>query len=443
MTHRCHVGRWIQALIEGEPLDHGVRREIADYLILAAADTCEAPLPAPASSQSGAYAGVLQAALDSLEEQAQRAARLAQEADRDLADLLRSVPDQRRLKVHRALCRFRSPLLVERLVDECRRQVTVDPFEAYELASLARDVALRVPHSAWGTASAMTALALATAFQGNALRAAGDLRGAQPLLDFALSLFLDQGDLDPLVEAELRHLSALLCRDGRRMAAAEEHLSQAREIYLECGEEEALARLLISQATTQCEDGRIEAAYHTTEEALRYIDRLGDARLRLMAEHNLTSYLQHLGRFVEAEARLEANAPLYEQFPEAWTQRRRRWLEARIARGLGRVDQAEGTFLGLREELLAQGLGYDAALAGLELALVHLQLGRFDKVRRLAEEMVPTFLAQDIGREAMATLLLFAEAAVRDAATTTMVLELIGFLERAPRSLHRTGLGRG
>ncbi|HEX4953421.1 MAG TPA: hypothetical protein VF017_08515 [Thermoanaerobaculia bacterium] len=442
MTHGCHVGHWIQALLEGEVLDAGVRREIADFLTQTAT-ACDEPLSELFRPRPQAYGGILESALASLEEQAHQLERMAQEADRDLTDLMRAVPAERRLKVHRALARFRSPLLVERLVEECRRQVTVDPFEAYELASLARDVALRVPHSVWGAAPAMTALALATAFQGNALRAAGDLRGAQPLLDFALSLFLDQGDLDPLVEAELHHLAALLCRDGRRIAAAEEHLYRAREIYLECGEDEALARLLISQATTECEDGRVEAALRTTEEALRHIDHLSDPRLSLMAEHNLTSYLQHLGRFAEAEARLGANAALYEQFPEAWTQRRRRWLEARIARGLGRVDQAERAFLTLREELLSQGLGYDAALAGLELALVHLQLGRGDKVRRLAEEMVPIFLAQDIGREAMAALLLFAEAAVRDSATTTMVLELIGFLERTPRSVQRRGCGRG
>lgn len=44
-----------------------------------------------------------------------------------------------------------------------------------------------------------------------------------------------------------------------------------------------------------------------------------------------------------------------------------------MAYGLDRLDEAERAFLGTRQGFLDQGIGYDAALASLDLALVYLR----------------------------------------------------------------------
>ena len=50
----------------------------------------------------------------------------------------------------------------------------------------------------------------------------------------------------------------------------------------------------------------------------------------------------------------------------------------------------------------------------LDLAVLYLRLGRRAEVRRLAEEILPLFKAQDVHREALAALTLFQEAARQD-----------------------------
>jgi hypothetical protein len=84
-----------------------------------------------------------------------------------------------------------------------------------------------------------------------------------------------------------------------------------------------------------------------------------------------------------------------------------------------------------------QGIGYDAALVSLDLAVLYLRQGRRAEVRRIAEEMTPLFQAQDVHREALAALILFQEAACQDRLTAERALEVAAYL-RAAR--HEPGL---
>lgn len=52
-------------------------------------------------------------------------------------------------------------------------------------------------------------------------------------------------------------------------------------------------------------------------------------------------------------------------------------------------------------------------------------------MRRLAEEMIPLFQAQDVHREAMAALALFQEAARQDRLTVEKTLEVAAYLRKA------------
>lgn len=101
------------------------------------------------------------------------------------------------------------------------------------------------------------------------------------------------------------------------------------------------------------------------------------------------------------------------ELPVTWTQLRPLWLQADIAAGRGDLAAAERDYLATRDGFISQGIGYDAAMASLDLAVLYLRQGRTAEVRRLAEEMLPLFEAQDVHREALAALSLFLEAAGR------------------------------
>jgi hypothetical protein len=80
---------------------------------------------------------------------------------------------------------------------------------------------------------------------------------------------------------------------------------------------------------------------------------------------------------------------------------------------------------------LDQGIGYDAALVALDLALLYLRQGRTAEVKRLARQMIPIFQAQDVHREALAALVLFQKAARREEVTVEQLLRLVKYLQEA------------
>jgi len=166
---------------------------------------------------------------------------------------------------------------------------------------------------------------------------------------------------------------------------------------------------------------------------LLLLARVDDGQLSLRREPVcvLDAASGSAGRFREAADLLEVDAELYARFPEPWTQLRRSWLQGKIAAGVGDVPAAERLFTETRDGFVRQGIGYDAAMVSLDLALLYLREGRTGEVRRVAEEMVPVFSAQDVHREATAALLLFQEAARREEVTAGLVREVAGFLKAA------------
>jgi hypothetical protein len=146
--------------------------------------------------------------------------------------------------------------------------------------------------------------------------------------------------------------------------------------------------------------------------------------------HNFVYQLVEAGHFLEARAELERLDPHYAEVGGPLLRLRRQWIAGRIHRGLGSPGRAEQALIGARREFIQRGLGLDAAAVGLDLALLYVEEGRAEEVRRLAEDTVPIFLAQDIHREAAAALLLFQEAARHEAVTRSMLMELTAYLRR-------------
>ncbi|HYX24555.1 MAG TPA: hypothetical protein VFC23_10425, partial [Thermoanaerobaculia bacterium] len=98
--------------------------------------------------------------------------------------------------------------------------------------------------------------------------------------------------------------------------------------------------------------------------------------------------------------------------------------------GLGERERARTAFEEVRREFTERGMGYDTALVSLELAALDLEDGRTAEVKELAREMVTVFRAQEVQREALAALLLFRRAALKERATAELARDVAEFLNR-------------
>jgi tetratricopeptide (TPR) repeat protein/DNA-binding XRE family transcriptional regulator len=176
--------------------------------------------------------------------------------------------------------------------------------------------------------------------------------------------------------------------------------------------------------------GDFEGAIRVLEEAAQEAPR----HLLLAARYSVGVNLVHLGRHDEAEALLPEVSRLCIEAGSKDYQTRVRWLAGRLALGRGRSEEALGAFKSVQQEFLEQGSSYDAAVVSLDLAKFYLQRRETAVVKRLAEEMAPTFVNKGVHHHAQEALKLFAAAAVREAASVELVARILKYLERARRS---------
>jgi hypothetical protein len=86
--------------------------------------------------------------------------------------------------------------------------------------------------------------------------------------------------------------------------------------------------------------------------------------------------------------------------------------------------------------MLAQGLDFDAANIGLDLAVLYSQQNRNAEIRELAAAMLPVFTSHRIHREALAALVVFREAVDRERLSTELAQNLADYLRRAAVEPH-------
>lgn len=329
--------------------------------------------------------------------------------------------------------RFHTWGICDLLINESYRAAFHNPSAAEELARLALVLSRRLDPERYGRRFLEDVRALAWAYLGNARRVGSNLGGADEALAAARS-FLEAGVGEPLVRAQVLNLEASLRRDLRRFDESISLLNEVIEIYQVAEDWHMAARTVVKKGLSFREDGQTEAALATLRQALPLIDAERDPRLVLCARHNIVYSLLDIDRTREAADLLEEIRPLYAAFDDFSTRLRLRWIEGKVAAGLGRLDEAEAAFLETRRGFIEHGIGYDAALVSLDLALLYAEADRTADVRRLAGEMLPIFRSRDVHREALAALLVFQQAAISEALTTTLATEIATYLHRARRN---------
>ena len=316
--------------------------------------------------------------------------------------------------------------LAERLCDESERAAAGDAARALGLAL----AALRAAELSPGDGPWRSRLqGYCWPFIGNAQRVGSDLAAAEASFAAAWRLWRAGGPraAGPLGEWRLLDLEASLRRDQRSFTAAFELLDRA----LAAAPTQAKGRILLKKQYTQEQAGEIEAALATLEEAAPLVETDAEPRNRLVVRFNGAVLLCHLGRFIEAEARLSELRELTLDLGNRLDLTRVLWLGGRIASGLGRRDEARSALAQARWEFAAAGQGADATLAGLDLASLLLDEGRTADAAALADEMVAIFSSLRVQRETLAALHVFCRAARAQTATATMARELLESFERS------------
>lgn len=382
-----------------------------------------------ASQDSAAYGAALERVVGRLHDLSLELARERDAAPGLYVELLDTAPERRDILLRNSP-RFHTWGLFELLVERSLETTIRDPHGAEALAQLALQLSNWIDPERYGTGLIEDLRTRAWAHIANARRVLSDLHGAEQAFRIAWN-HLQQGTLDPLEQAILLDLNASLLRAQRRFDEASRLLRRAIGIFLETGELHRAGRSLMNLSTVQHLYGASEQAVASLYRAIELIDPEQEPRLLLCARHNLILYLADLGRFTEAWGLYRDARQLYRQFPDAWTQNRRRWVKGKIAHGLGQTSQAESLLLGAREGFLAEGIPYNTALVSLELAALYAEQGRMADLKRLAAEMLPIFTSHQIHREALAALGFLRQALEAEQASLELVTRVAAFLKRA------------
>ena len=348
-----------------------------------------------------------------------------------VGELLALPPGERGLLLRAG--RFGTTAVCELLIEQSFAGGFRDPAGARELAELAVGVADVLDPLQYGRSVVQDFRARAWAYLGNARRLGSDLKGAEEAISLAEHLS-EEGSADPLEEARIQDLKASLLGDQGRLEEAAGLLDVVIDIYEEIRDVHRQGRALISKGLFLAYADRPEQGLELISRGLALIQPEQEPRLALLANHNIAWCLADCGRPEEALRHLERTRPLYESFADRRTRLRLAWLEARIAVGLGRREDAEGKLQELRNAFVEQRLGYDASLVTLDLAALYLEQGRTAEVRRLAAEALPVLLAQDIHQEAMAALIAFQQATETETASPGMIQQVASYLYRARKN---------
>jgi len=351
-----------------------------------------------------------------------------------LWESLRHLPHPRRLSLAQAGNPFLSWGFCELLCGKSKDFGADDAVKAVELAELAVLIADHLAEEESEERWLYQLRAYAWGHLGNARRVQGDLKSAEDA--FAISDQWwgagEEGTGDALgYRPVLLDLKASLRNIQGDHSTAVELLHEAFDLYLESGETHRAGRVLVNESYVLLEKGEPDRAIPVLARAEELIDPEREPRLILCARHNLVDNLSKAGRFSEARALLPQVRELSRSAGSELDRVRLRWVEARIAAGLGEPDEARQAFSEAQRGFLGQCIAYDAALVSLEMAMFLLQEGRTAEVRELAREMILIFQAQEIHREALAALAVFQAAAALDSATVEFAREIAAFLARA------------
>lgn len=300
-----------------------------------------------------------------------------------------------------------------------------NPREMLELAQIAQQVSERLDGGRYGEHLVFDLQARVWGELGNAYRVNEKYQEADSAFVTA-HRHLDQGTGDLFLRAHLWDLESSLRRAQRRFDEALGLLANAHSAYRKLGDRNSVARTLMRKGSCLKYASRLLEAVKWMQKAVRQIDPACEPQLAATASHNLLDALIDTGQIAEA-GRFLLESGLRKTFVhDPLNLLRLRWVEAKILAGHGRLADAERVFGDVRAGFREYELHYDAALAGVDLALVRVKQGQ--DVRDLARELYSECRSQGVNPQAVRALHTFEILTRHKAVTVPRVERLRGFL---------------
>lgn len=304
-----------------------------------------------------------------------------------------------------------------------------DPKGMLDMAALACEAADHLDPTVHGEKETASLRARAWGEYANACRVTDDLPMAEWAMSRALGLLGKNNDA-PLLRARLAELMAGIFSHQRRFPASFQSLDLARALYEKHGDPHDAVRVLVQRGIYTGRSGDPEMGIRLLAQALQRMDRDRDPKLVFIILHNMLLFRAENGDYREANIQLFEMRPLYAHYAGTVDMSKLRYIEGRIAAGLGELDRAERSFLVVREEFQRRGQVYHAAVFSLDLAAVWLRQGRTVEVKNLVKEMLETFRAEYVARETIAALLMLREALEQDRATLDLLTLVTGVIRQ-------------
>jgi tetratricopeptide (TPR) repeat protein len=318
---------------------------------------------------------------------------------------------------------FQTWAMVELLCDESIRAASKDVRRAQDLALVAVLVAadLRVTDD-WR----LFLLGYAAAHLANAYRVICDFEEADWILETAKLLWNAGRDPEKLLDpGRLLDLEGSLRRAQRRFRQALAVLERAALVT------RRPVQVALKQATTLEARGEYEQAIEILLAVTPLVEEHPKRRLLTIHRFNLATCLVHVGRHGEAAVLLPSIRQLVTELQDKEDSVRCRWLEGRIAAGLGNPEEALRALAEAHQEFLERDLHYDAALCIVESLALRLRLGHLAEVPRLAFELKPLLAEKSLQGRPLKALLILDRAVERREATAELTGRLLAVLFRA------------
>jgi tetratricopeptide (TPR) repeat protein len=318
-----------------------------------------------------------------------------------------------------------------------------DPQATLRFARLARFAADRLDPKEFGAEPVADLRALAWAELGNAYRICDDLPRASRAMNRAVH-WSYRGSRSTLLLARVADLLASLMSNQRRLKEGQELLQLVYQLHIGAGRTHLAGRAVISSALLITLEGPPQKALLRLHRGLDLLDPDRDPELIAHTLQGMIWLLADIGRFRTARRLLWRARPILVEQGNANAFFRLRWLEGRIHAGLSDFSRAEAAFQETRAGFAEHGQVYPAALAGLDLAALWARQGRVAEIQALAQEMIATFRALRIAREAIVTLLILQRACAAGGGQLLEIIEMVvSFLtdlERQPAKRYESGL---
>jgi tetratricopeptide (TPR) repeat protein len=287
------------------------------------------------------------------------------EAPQLLAALL-DQPVERQKLLLRNHARFQTWSLCESLLRLSHERVFTNAIESENLAQRALFLSNHLNSGLYGPERIEDLRARSWGYIANSQRVRYDIAKSKRGFKKAFS-HLRKGTGDTVERAALLELEALRLKREHCFSECRRVLQRAMSRFREVEDSVAVGRCLEAAAETYYHEGEFEKAIQGTRDALVLLTPSPEPRDLFCARHNLVLYLADAGLVMEAQGLLARIRPLYQKFPEPYRQSRLKWVEAKVARGLGRYREAKLLLQQAHEGLLAAKLPHDAALAFAEI----------------------------------------------------------------------------